>query len=227
MPQKIPLHYRLPVIRHIAPRLHLAAAAVVGGIFYLSGLVEQQPAVTRALIAWDIGIALYIVLSVAMMRCADTKEMEDRAKLLDEGRIFTLLLAVVAVATCLAAICVELADAKEMADGAKQFHTALVGGTVVLSWLFLHIIYALHYAHEYYSAEKGEKRGGLDFPGKHVPLYWDFAYFSFVIGMTAQTADISITGRAMRKIALGHCILSFFFNIVVLALTVNTAASLF
>lgn len=221
------LWYRLPVIRHIAPRLHLAAVVLVGGAFYLSGLAAQQPAVTRALISWDIGVALYIILSVAMMRCADTKEMEGRAKLLDEGRIFTLLLAVVAVATCLVAICVELADAKEMAGGAKHFHIALVGVTVVLSWLFLHLIYALHYAHEYYSAEKGEKRGGLDFPGKHVPLYWDFAYFSFVIGMTAQTADVSITGRAMRKMALGQCILSFFFNIVVLVLTVNTAASLF
>ena len=94
----------------------------------------------------------------------------------------------------------------------------------MLSWAFVHVIFALHYAHEYYG-ERGTGQDGLIFPGNQKPDYFDFAYFSFIIGMTAQTADVSIASRAIRRTATAHGIVSFLFNVTLLALMVNIAAS--
>jgi uncharacterized membrane protein len=96
--------------------------------------------------------------------------------------------------------------------------------TIVLSWAFIHTIFALHYAHEYH-AEHRKNRGGLAFPGEEAPDYWDFVYFSFVIGMAAQTSDVAITSKAIRRTVAAHGIVSFVFNAALLALTVNIAAS--
>ena len=97
--------------------------------------------------------------------------------------------------------------------------------TVALSWLFLHTVFAFHYAHAYYSESAASDRP-LEFPGKTEPLYWDFIYFSFICGMTTQVADVVTRTTAMRRLVLGHCILAFFFNTSIIALGVNIAAGL-
>ena len=94
--------------------------------------------------------------------------------------------------------------------------------TIVLSWIVVHTTFALHYAHDYYS---GTQAGGLAFPGDDKPDYWDFVYFSFVVGMTAQVSDVGITSKAIRRTATAHGVISFFFNTALLALTINIAAS--
>jgi uncharacterized membrane protein len=138
----------------------------------------------------------------------------------------------IAALASIVAIFAQLATVKDLPPSVKSLHVALAALTIVSAWFFIHLCFALHYAHEYYDeleAEPGKAldvRGGLVFPGDEDPDYYDFLYFAFVIGATAQTADIGIASKFMRRTVLGHCILAFFFNSAVLALTVNIAASL-
>jgi uncharacterized membrane protein len=114
----------------------------------------------------------------------------------------------------------------------KGLNIGLAAATIVGAWFFIHLTYAFHYAHEFfdeYFAEPGRsaaERGGLAFPGTEHPDYYDFLYFSYVIGVACQTADVNISSQAMRRVALVHCVLAFFFNSAVLALTINIAAGL-
>jgi uncharacterized membrane protein len=107
---------------------------------------------------------------------------------------------------------------------------ALAAATIVCSWFLTHVMYALHYAHRFYrddpSTPERDATGGLDFPGTEAPHYWDFLYFSFVIGMTSQVSDVQVTSHAMRILVLWHGVLSFFFYTVLLALTLNIVASM-
>jgi uncharacterized membrane protein len=114
----------------------------------------------------------------------------------------------------------------------KGLHMGLAAATIVSAWFFIHLTYAFHYAHEYFDEYLTEpdrpaaERGGLAFPGTEDPDYYDFFYFSYVIGVACQTADVNISSQAMRRVALVHCVLAFFFNSAVLALTINIAAGL-
>jgi uncharacterized membrane protein len=108
--------------------------------------------------------------------------------------------------------------------GRGPAHLALAVVTITLSWAFIHTIFALHYAHEFYIENRYED-GGLAFPGKEQPDYGDFLYFSLVIGMTSQVSDVAVTAKAIRRTVAAHGVVSFFFNAALLALTVNIAAS--
>ncbi|MGC2224581.1 MAG: DUF1345 domain-containing protein, partial [Methylocella sp.] len=138
------------------------------------------------------------------------------ARTSDEGKFFILVLTSLAAIAAIAAIIAQ----------------ALAAATIISAWFFIHLTYALHYAHEYfdeYFAEPGRptaERGGLVFPGTKNPGYFDFLYFSYVIGVACQTTDVNITSQAMRRVALVHCVLAFFFDSAVLALTINIAAGL-
>ena len=137
--------------------------------------------------------------------------------MLDEGALVILILTVGAAVASIGAIVLELARAR---DGASA---GLAAVTVTLSWAFIHTVFAFHYAHAYYGGDNSE--GCLDFPGAAKPLYWDFLYFSFVIGMTAQVSDVGITDRTIRRTATAHGVISFVFNTALVALMVNIAAS--
>jgi uncharacterized membrane protein len=102
----------------------------------------------------------------------------------------------------------------------------LAMGTILLSWTFVHMIFSFHYAHEYYGERRDGKIGGLRFPDDPKPDYRDFLYFSLVIGMTSQVSDVAVTSKVIRRLAAVHGVLSFFFNLTVLALTVNMVSSL-
>jgi uncharacterized membrane protein len=168
-------------------------------------------------------VALYLVLALHVMARSDIERIRRRAVLEDEGDIAILVLTVAAALASLVAIFVELGAA---AGGGGQRHpanVALAAFTIVLSWALIHVIFALHYAHEFYDDTHGR---GLVFPGDHEePDYWDFVYFSFVIGMTSQVSDVAVTSKALRRTVTAHGIVSFVFNAALLALTVNLAAS--
>ena len=121
---------------------------------------------------------------------------------------------------------VELSTLHELSGTDKLLHIALTGATVASSWLFMHLMFAMHYAHDYYLSERRGQEPGLAFPQEPQPDYWDFLYFSAVIGTSGQTADVSFTSTAMRRTGLVHCVLAYFYNTTVLALTINIAASL-
>jgi len=137
-----------------------------------------------------------------------------------------LSLTVLAALASLAAIVLELTGLKGYAQGTQGAHIALACLTILCSWFVVHTAFALHYAHEFYNESRPDGHAELQFPGTSDPDYIDFMYFSFVIGTTAQTSDVNISSRVMRRLALVHGVISFFFNTTLLALFVNVAAGL-
>ena len=201
------------------PRLLISAAIgiVVGFV-----LPTSLQIITKMLIGWDAGVAIYLVVAFTMMARASAADISRHAARQDEGALTLLFLTVAAAVASLGAIFIELATADQKAPGYGA-HVALAITTVVLSWAFIHTILSLHYAYEFY----GDRHcaNGLKFPGDERPDYWDFIYFSFVIGMTFQVSDVAVTHRLIRRTVVAHGVLSFFFTTAIVALTVNIAAS--
>jgi uncharacterized membrane protein len=208
------------------PRLVIAVAIAVACYFLLPGQLEWA---MRMLIAFDVGAVIFIVAIWFMMARATQADMRWRAALEDEGRNVILALAATAAVAILLAIVFELHGSKDLPPLQQGPHVALAAATIFLSWVFMNTMFAVHYAHEYYGEGEGADdavSGGLAFPGDDVPGYSDFLYFSFVIGMTFQVADVGITAKGLRKVALVQGVLAFFFNVVVLALTINILAGM-
>ena len=179
---------------------------------------------TRMLIGWDVGLLIYLAAAaVVMTRCSSAKAMQTNAADQDEGAFGILILSVGAALASLGAIFVELA-AVERTNPNYGLYVALAIGTVVLSWTFTQTIFALHYAHKFYGEHL--RKSGLDFPGDDDPDYWDFVYFSFVLGMTFQVSDVQISNKSIRRLATAHGVLSFFFTAAIISVTVNIAASI-
>jgi len=207
------------------PRLFIAIACAILVAFVLPQELAGQ-AVTRALVAWNAGTCLYLVLVWIMMARSSRDRMQRRAQLEDEGRRVVLILTVVAVVASLAAIAGELVVVRDLHGAVKTAHVALTALTVLSSWAFMHVIFALHYAHAFYAAIAHQRKPGLDFPGEDKPGYGDFFYFAAIIGTSGQTADVALLTSPMRRLGTVHCIVSFFFNATVLALMINIVASL-
>ncbi len=176
---------------------------------------------SRIALAWDIGVGLFLIESaVKVIRTRSADAIRKRASALDEAGPAVLPLALIAA---VASVVVVVGEAAEGGGGSAVL--ALV--TVVLSWLFVHVIFAFHYAHVFYSAGDKGDRGGLLFPGDDPePDYWDFLHFSLIIGVASQTADVQITDRGIRRTSTVHSLAAFVFNTVVVALTVNMAVGL-
>jgi len=201
------------------PRIFLSAALAIV-VFLL--LPPSLRTATRLLVAWDVAVVLYLIMLYLLMARSRVSDIRRHAAELDEGRFVILVLTITAALASLGAILAELSTSQ----GATRTPTQLILATVtiVLSWFFIHSMFALHYAHEFYG-DRGGKHSGLNFPGEEDADYWDFVYFSFVIGMTFQVSDVAIATRPIRHVATAHGIVAFFFNAALLALVVNIAAS--
>lgn len=208
------------------PRIFIAAAAAVTVGMVLPSAVASH-AVTRFLVAWNVGTCLYVLLAAIMMIRSSSHHMRHRAQIQDDGQLVILLLVVVSSIASLVAIAGELAVAKDLHGLIKVGHIGLAGITVLSSWAFIQVMFALHYAHDYYAAQAQGRSPGLQFPEDDRPEYGDFFYFSAVIGTSGQTADVSFVTKPMRRIGSVHCILAYLFNTTVLALLINIGASLF
>ena len=212
--RKLPLPVRLVYSR---PRTFIAVAIGIVAFFLMPTSFRL---VTRLVVGWDVFAALYLLLAYIMMLRCDVAHIRRSAVLQDDGRFLILLVTALGAFASLAAIVFELGASK---NSPAALVLAIV--TIVLSWALVHTAFSLHYAHDYY---RGKKPGGLQFPSgdAHVDAdYWDFVYFSFVIGMTAQVSDVGITDKIIRRTATVHGIISFVFNTALLALMVNIAAS--
>ncbi|MDQ2734492.1 MAG: DUF1345 domain-containing protein [Pseudomonadota bacterium] len=211
---------------HSRPRLFIATAiAIAVGVLLPESIARQ--AVTRWLIAWNVGTVLYVILAAIMMIRSSSHHMRHRAQQQDDGQRTILALVVIATVASLAAIGGELAVVKDMHGFNKGAHIALAGVTVLSSWTFIQIMFALHYAHDYYAAACHGRPPGLQFPEEDPPDYGDFFYFASVIGTSGQTADVLFVSKPLRRIGTLHCILSYLFNTTVLALLINIGASMF
>ena len=217
----------LDAIRH-RPRLFICGVALV--LVYLALPTDLRFA-TRALVAWNVATLLFIALVGWMMAGSNERAIRAHAAIEDEQRWVLLVVGTAAACAALAAIVSELGPVKDMTGFSKAAHIGLVTATILTAWTFIHLLFTIHYAHEYYGDEDDdpstpEVREGLRFPGDRNPTYLDFLYFSFVIGCASQTADVETVSTAMRRTTLAHGIVSFFFNTVILALTINIGAGL-
>ncbi len=212
---------RLPMALRVVyarPRTFIALGIAILSFFALPGAWRV---VTRLLLCWDIFATLYLVLVVVMMLKCEHQHIRRNAIKQDDGRFVILMVTALGAFASIAAIVFELGASKR---GAVELTLATL--TVALSWAIVHTTFALHYAHDFY---RTLKPGGLQFPSgdtknEHAD-YWDFIYFSFVIGMTAQVSDVGITDKVIRRTATVHGIISFIYNTALVALMVNIAAS--
>ena len=168
--------------------------------------------------AFDLAALLFLASLVPLLRDHTAAQMRRDAAANDANRVLVLVVSVLLAMVVLAAISGELAAAKA---GVPYAMIKLLG-TLTLAWLFANCVFALHYAHSFYTAGKGsEARAGIAFPGTSEPDYGDFAYFAFTLGMTFQTSDVQITAPGLRRVALFHSIAAFVFNLGVIAFTIN------
>ena len=215
---------RVPLpLRIVKARLRLFISfAVFAAVVAILSAVTAWRLSPRLLVGWDVGALLYLSLAYHVMWGASAEEIRRHAAGQDEGRMAMLFLTVAAALASLAAIVAELGSAANGGE-LRAAELALAALTIMLSWAFIHTIFALHYAHEYYDEESG---GGMAFPGgDDEPDYWDFVYFSFTVGMTSQVSDVGVTTKRVRRTVAAHGVVSFVFNVALLALTVNIGSS--
>ena len=218
---------KMPMKWSIRPRLLFSALVCALTSLILPSWLHLP---SRTLCIWDAGMFCFLFLSWAVMLRATPETMSRRAKLQDDGRFVILTLITAAACASLLAIGFILHDTKGLPPARLFLHLALSIGTIIGSWLLVHTIFASHYAKDYYqdnpSTPEVDDIGGLGFPHCSQPDYWDFLYYSFVVGMTSQVSDVQVLSRQMRRLTLFHGVLSFFFNTSILAMTINIVAGL-
>jgi len=194
------------------------AALVFGGLMWAASRALPLDPVMSGLIAINSFFLCYLALILTMILRSTPEKMRRHSEQDDEGAVLILGIALLAVGISLSAIFLVLNRAST-----SPLETAFALAAAPLGWATLQVLAAFRYAHLYHAPEPD---GGLAFPGTAKPGIWDFVYFSFVVGMTAQTADVAITTTQMRRVVLTHSIGAFFFNTVILAMAVNAGIAL-
>jgi uncharacterized membrane protein len=211
-------------LHNLGPGTRLAIALVLGALAYALASAGLTLAL-RAMLGWLVGVAAFLGLTALVISGSSPERVRARARALDQSGSVISLLIIIAGAASLGALGFVL----QKTAGATAPRIVLATLAVAASWLLVHTMFALHYAHFYYGddpdREGDDDRAGLKFPGEQAPDYWDFFYYSFVVGMTCQVSDVQVTTRGMRRLTLAHGVLAFFFNTGVLALAVNIIAS--
>ncbi|MGC3991058.1 MAG: DUF1345 domain-containing protein [Chthoniobacteraceae bacterium] len=201
-----------------------AAAALV---YLLPGHFASMG--TRLIATWDTFAVITLTLCWMAMWQTHQSDIRRKAQQQDFGRRLIFIFTVLGACAAVGAVIFLMHSAKQEKDH-LALHVAVSVIAIVASWLLLHTVFALRYAHSFYgdSREHGPEKhaGGLDFPGKNPPDYLDFAYFSFVIGMTFQVSDVQITSRRLRHLVLVQSMISFVFTVLIIALTINTVSNL-
>src|SRR3984957_19114760 len=207
------------------PRLLVGAILMVAAYIPLQLGVDIREA-TRLLIAWNVGAWAFLIL-IARMATDPRREASVWSRPEDENQWVLVVLGIVASLAAMAAIVWELGPVKNMAGWEKTGHLALVGATVLSAWTFLQVMFALHYAGVYFRRRKGGYQGGLEFPGCSQARWMEFFYQAFVIGCTFASSDVNVSSMRMRRIVVIQGVACFFFNAIILPLTINVAANLF
>jgi uncharacterized membrane protein len=186
----------------------------------------------RFITAWDAGASFALLLMFIGLRRSSAETIQRRALRQDAGKWAVLILSLVAATASLAVIASEMPVVKSASGLEQAMRVLFVIFTVILSWAFIHTMFALHYAHDFYmeadlsAVQPSSASPRLIFPGGKMPMYGDFLYFSFTIGMTFQVSDVQIVDAEMRRIAILHGATSFFYTTGILALAINLVAGL-
>ena len=216
-------------VRYLNFWLFVATMVAVAAIAAVCRITPER----ATLLGFDAGALVFILGTLRLMHGARADDMRERARANDPDAHVLIAVSMLIVGVVLVAVIVELTGI----GGGHGTGLALSGATILLAWLFTNLLFALHYAHSFYapgdeddapSRGDGGKQdaGGLQFPGDEMPLYSDFVYFSFVLGMTFQVSDVVITSRSIRKFALIHALAAFLYDIIVIALTVSVVGGL-
>jgi len=215
------------ILRHGRAQIRFLIALCVGLAVGLFAPIEEV--IPRILAGWNAGGWLYLILVGIKMWRAEIEGIKREAGIERESRIVVLVVVILGSLFTLLALFAQLMALKSEHGSDRDISIAVSVATILLSWMLIHTVFALFYAHEFHSEgndRAGGHGGGLAFPDDSTPDYLDFLYFSFVVGTTAQTSDVAVTSRAMRRVVMLHGVLSFFFNTAVIALAVNIAAQL-
>jgi uncharacterized membrane protein len=204
----------------VANRPRLFFALLVFLLVLLWSPYQRYPG-RDLLLAFNLAATGYLTLIFRMMRYSTLASMQQRAERQREGRWVVLWISLAVALATLVALSLGL----HSKNGGATLQVLLSVSTIVLVWVFVNTMFTLHYAHDFYD-KHDSMQPGLVFPGAEAPDYWDFMYFAFVLGMTFQVSDVQITSRTMRRYALLHSVLAFFFNVVIIALMVNIIAGL-
>ena len=199
--------------------------AAFGGLAVFILLTSRQLNAHNLLTSWNCGAALYIGLTWYRMLTSNVHRIRQRSADLDFSELVVMFLAIAAALASIGGIALELSGIKDAQPGVAATRAGVAIVTILISWVFLHTLFTTHYAHGFY-ATQGDKPALRFAEGIEEPDYWDFLYFSFTIGVAAQTADVAIATPPMRRLALLHSVLSFLFNTTILALAINVGASL-
>jgi uncharacterized membrane protein len=223
------LNFLFNWLRNLDSRPRLGLSIMFGMTVFL--LVPASIALdTRILAGWTSGILLFLTVIFVMMNGTTPQKTLSRSQRQEAQHAVVFLLVIATACTSIFAIALMQIDNQNLSELALVTEEGLSIAAIICSWLLTHTTFALHYAALYYSKDcwLGQENcdGGLNFPGEELPDYWDFMYFSFTIGMTAQTSDVAITSNSMRQLSLAHGLVAFFFYMVILASGVNTASGL-
>jgi uncharacterized membrane protein len=180
---------------------------------------------SRFLLGWNLSVWCYLLLMIWLMKNATSLKVAQLAEQEDNADLAIIAIMSIAATASLVAIVLELATIKELTSADKIVHYAITAATVLGSWFFVAMIFTFHYAKIYYRSPPQHR--ALIFPDTNLqPNYWDFLYFSFTIAVAAQTSDVALATRPIRKTALAQSVLSFWFNMAILGLSINIAAGL-
>ncbi len=219
----------MPALMVARPRLFIASAIGLAVGFGCMAFPDLSVS-TRLILGWDALTFSFLGSMLISMLSHSPTEIRARAALDDEAKGVILALVLIASAASVWAISVELSLAKDAHGAVKIAHVVLAFVSVVASWLMVQMIFALHYAHEYYGVDEDDgarDAGGLDFKGTKEPDYWDFLHFAIVIGVACATADVDFTSKGLRQLGTVHSLAAFAFNTIIVALTINLTAGLF
>ena len=226
-------HFLIALVLGIVVALYLPFDAILArtlSALNVGALIDWvRPAIPRVLAGWNAGGWVFFILVAIKMWRAEIEGIKREASIERGSRIVVLGIVTLGSFFTLLALVAQLGALKSESGMSRTVSVILSVSTIFLSWLLIHTMFALYYAHEFHSEGRGGARGlggGLKFPDDKAPDYLDFLYFSFVVGTTAQTSDVDVTSRPMRQVVLLHGILSFFFNTAVIALAVNLALQL-
>jgi uncharacterized membrane protein len=203
------------------PRFWIAVVVGTAVFFFLPA---QWSIISRVLVCWNGGVVLFLGLIFSWMTGLSAERICTKYIEEDESAQFILTVVVVAALLSVVAIVEPLATLKQTAGTERAAHIALAALTLVNSWLLVPTMFTTHYADMFYSATESDRP--LSFPKTPMPVFWDFAYFSFTIAAACQTADVSTNDRSIRKIVIAHTLVSFFFNASILGFAINVTAGL-
>ncbi len=206
----------------VHPRLWISIFAGSATFFTLPG---QWGTISRVLVAWNCGVLLFLLLIALWMTSLSAKQICLRFAEEDESATVVVVMVTTAALLSLVAILSILSTIKQVSGAERIGHELLAALTVVDSWLLVPTIFTVQYADMYYSA--GESDRPLLFPQTSMPVFWDFAYFSFTIAAACQTSDVATTQQGIRKVVIAHTLISFLFNASILGFAINVSAGLF